>query len=315
MTSPQFSDSLVSVTFTEDPACIPQGVESLRFEGVTPKFLMEAIPKFKTIENWRLFEGLLLAVVHWNGDLCRVIGSAVVVAPGVALAATHVVRNDRGDGVHSPNSLTCIGITRHGALAWRVRYMAHTDRTDVCILGLTFASAIPDDQTFFMASITTRTPKLDERLVTVGFHPGSKEFEMRDGTLDLEAGILLSSGRVVGEFHTGRGRSKPWPSLEVECPTVGAMSGGAVFDSRGFLVGLISSGLDRGLDGEPALTWVALLWPMLGQRFLGGWPVTEAVGKVSTLLGLGARCRIERPEAVRVRNEGSDVITDYDAWS
>ncbi len=54
---------------------------------------------------------------------------------------------------------------------------------------------------------------------------------------------------------------------------------------------------------------------MLGQRFLGGSPVTEPVGTVSTLLSLGARCRIERPEAVRVRNEGGNVISDYDAWS
>ena len=149
-----------------------------------------------------------------------------------------------------------------------------------------------------------------------GFRGAEAAYPWAGHSLDIEAGILLSTGLVTACYQQGRDSSRmPWPALEVDCPTIGGMSGGAVFDSHGFLIGLISSSFDCGQHAEPAPTYVALHWPMLGQRFQGGWPAVDPPGTWHSLLELGPRCQIERPDAVRIRREGNNVITDYDSWT
>jgi hypothetical protein len=313
------NDTLLSLTFGPDPSRDPQGVDSLRFEGFRPGFQLDTLPRFTPARNWQLFDGALLALAHDCDGHCNVIGSAVVVAPGVALAATHVVRANRCSttgGVLNPTALWCLGITRHGAVAWQVTGITHTPNTDVCILGLRYATIIPPDRRFMMASISTRAPAIGEQLVMAGFRAADTAFPWKDHNVDIEAGIIVSTGQITECYQQGRDSSRmPWPSLEVDCPTIGGMSGGAVFDSRGFLIGVISSSFECGPHTEPAPTYVALLWPMLGLKFQGGWPIADPACTWSSLLDLGPRCQIERPDAIHIRREGNNFITDYDAWT
>jgi hypothetical protein len=197
-----------------------------------------------------------------------------------------------------------------------VTSITQTPNTDVCILGLRYGAAIPPDRRFMMTSLSTRAPAVGEQLVMAGFRAAEDVYPWKGNHIEIEAGIILSTGRVTKCYQQGRDSSRmPWPALEVDCPTIGGMSGGAVFDSSGFLIGLASSSFDCGLDAEPAPTYVALHWPMLGQRFQGEWPVADRPGTSRSLLDLGPRCQIERPDAVRIRREGDKVITDYDSWT
>jgi hypothetical protein len=106
----------------------------------------------------------------------------------------------------------------------------------------------------------------------------------------------------------------PWPVLEVECPTVGGMSGGPVFDSRGRLVGLLCSSLDTE-DGH-GVTYVSLLWPTLTRGFETVWPKNLIPG-LTTLLGIDPKlCSIEGREAVTLEphpsGEGTRIA--YRIW-
>jgi hypothetical protein len=86
------NDTLLSMTFGPDPSRDPRGVDTLRFECFRPGFQLDSLPRFTPARNWRLFDGALLALAHDEDGHCKVIGSAVVVTQGVALAATHVVK-------------------------------------------------------------------------------------------------------------------------------------------------------------------------------------------------------------------------------
>jgi hypothetical protein len=91
------------------------------------------------------------------------------------------------------------------------------------------------------------------------------------------------------------------------------MSGGPVFDNRGFLVGLISRSMET--EDEPSPMLGSLLWPILGHRFDGGWPIAH---EQKSLLDLnGTVCLIERPEAVDCSIDESTrrVRSTYEQWS
>src|SRR4051794_36701537 len=46
------------------------------------------------VSNWSFFEGALLAVALRDADGTRILGTAVMVAPGLAMTATHVLTDD-----------------------------------------------------------------------------------------------------------------------------------------------------------------------------------------------------------------------------
>lgn len=309
--------STAQFTVREDPALSMTKGDRLRFEYVTPHF--EGAPRSGHVENWQMTEGILLAVMSSGDSFHSVLGSATMVAPGVALTATHNLESLIPEWRSGTLKLMCFGIASHGAQAWNIKLVTCVELNDVCILGLEYACEIPPTRTFYQATITTRAPGQGELVTMVGFRAASNSFERRDDDVaDVGAGMLISSGVVTKRYLQGRDRVKiPWPTLEVDCPTVGGMSGGAVFDSRGFLVGLITSSIEGGPEAEPAPTYAALLWSILGQKFPGGWPVALMGGELQSLLDLNGRrlCRIEQPSAVEVSFKDGRVITNYAPWT
>lgn len=303
----------------KDPITEPKDGERLIFNSHLPRLPIH--PRFENVRDWRMFEGLVLAVAiaEPNGDSYSVLGTAVMVAPGVALSAWHVLQEHQEHFARKQKSLMCIGVGTDGVHAWWVTHATQSEITDVCILALRRASEMPASRTFNQATLTTRTPKLGESVLMVGFRGSADRFERRaDGAMELEAGMLVSSGPVVQHYRRGRDSvMMPWPALEIDGPTIGGMSGGPVFDSRGYLVGLISSSLDRGPREEPAPTFASQIWPALGLPFVGGWPRMREPTETATLLTLGRACAIERPEAVQVTLSpgGLRAAVDYALWS
>jgi hypothetical protein len=56
--------------------------------------------------------------------------------------------------------------------------------------------------------------------------------------------VLFAARSKTHSTANGRDRRMPAPCLAVECAVPGGTSGGPVFDSRGYLVGLLSSSYD-----------------------------------------------------------------------
>lgn len=304
----------------KDPVSAPMHGDRLTFNSLLPH--LPNHPRFGSLQDWRVFEGLVLAVAvaEPNGDSYSVLGTAVTVAPGVALSAAHVLLEHREQFARKQKSLICIGVGSDGVHAWWVMQATQSDTTDVCILSLRRASELPPSRTLNQATLTTRTPKLGESVLMVGFRGAADRFERRaDGAMELEAGMLVSSGSVVQ--HHARARDSvmmPWPTLEIDGPTIGGMSGGPVFDSRGYLVGIVSSSLDRGPGQEPSPTFASQIWPALGMPFVGGWPTMRGPTETATLLSLGRMCSIERPDSVQTipsQDGPRKYSVQYARWS
>jgi trypsin-like peptidase len=257
---------------------------------------------------------MVLALVFTDGSRHSVIGSAVMVAPCIALCATHTVHDFTADLRRGALTLAAMGISSHGAQVWDVLCVVSIERTDLSILTLRIQSEIPVNRTFYQATITTRLPPIGETVVFGGFRASREEFRLiTERMLEIEGVMRLGSGVVRQSFPQGRDRLLvPWPSLEVDAPLFGGMSGGPVFDSRGGLIGLGSRSMEMGIGEEPSPMIVALLWPILGHSF----PLASEPARSATLLDLHAVLTIiERPDAVHVTPSASGLMTTYTAWS
>jgi Trypsin-like peptidase domain len=267
------------------------------------------------IVDWQVFKGLVLAVQFVDGTTHTIEGSGVLVAPGVALTANHVIQPHIDALMEGKIVPFCFGITAHGAAIWRIAHVSSVDKTDLCILGLTYTTVLPPDRAFYHATISTRMPAKGELVSMVGFRASEKVFEsdLERRRVEVGANLLVSSGNVTQQYPLGRDSvMAPWPSIEVDAPAWGGMSGGPVFDSRGFLVGLVTASFNSPVEPAPMLS--SLIWPSLGRRFIGGWPVLN-VNK--SLLELPpALCPIEGRGALGVTYaEDSSSRTEYKPWT
>jgi hypothetical protein len=82
---------------------------------------------------------------------------------------------------------------------------------------------------------------------------------------------------VTAAYPYGRGERMASPCFEVNMDTVGGMSGGAVVNADGYLVGILSSSF----EGGPS--YVTLIWEALRLRVKGAIPKLQAQETVSLL--------------------------------
>lgn len=285
----------VSGTITADPLQqLPLGVE-LHFS--VERFAFDAPGGLNSINNWDFFKGAVIALHFGNASNQRIMGSGVMVAPGIAVTARHVVEPEMSL-VMAGGGFICTGIAPSGLMIWRTRHVTTIPQTDLAILTLEYASALPD--VFRHASITTRLPKIGEQVFLVGQRHEAGEPTTPLASINMK--MMVAAGIVTARYEQGRDRVMlPGPALEVDCPALGGMSGGPAFDESGFLVGLLSSSLADG----PA--FLSLLWPALTTKVTPPWP--PGVYKDPTsLLELDRKlCGIDRPDAIVVER---DEITE-----
>ena len=298
-----------------DPAASPQDGDTITFQSIGIKLLREDTTVF--IENLDAFNGVVLSFHFANADEHFVEGSAVIVGPGIALTAKHVIEPHLDQLAKGERHSICIGIAKSGMNVWAVRKVTMLPDSDIAILGLVLNSAMPHDRTFRQAIVSTRLPKVGDRVQIAGFRANSATRSLDDEQpgYGVEAILLVSAGIVKERYPQGRDRAMlPWPVLEVDCPSWGCMSGGPVFDEHGHLVGLLCSSFSVN-DGD-GISYVSLLWSALTAKFEGGWPERAFLGKRS-LLELDPRiCRIERPESISftVDETTGQVTTHYKPW-
>jgi len=294
---------------TDDPSInIPVG-ESLRFN---PCLITHEIqPNSVWLKDWESFDGILLSIHFANTDSHSIEGSAVMVAPGIALCAKHVIEPNLANIMNATLGTVALALSRSGVQIWRITTMALLNNSDLGILGLTYSSKLPPNNVFNQATISTRMPKMGENLLIAGFRASDYSFNIsknsnNETVMKYSGNVLVSNGPITNRFPTGRDTSMlPWPTLEVNCPSFGGMSGGPVFDSNGLLIGLLSSSYDEGPS------YISLLWPALVTEFEGGWPTSLFKGK-TTLLNLSPTlCKIDNPSVLK-KNESGQVT--YAPW-
>jgi hypothetical protein len=192
--------------------------------------------------DWAHFDGVLLALHFASGNRHHVHGSAVVVAPGLALAARHVVEDWLTALRDGTTVLYCHAISRSGLQLWVAREVKPIDGTDIVIIALEFGTTFPANNHFRKSGITTRLPAIGESVMIVGFKAIEEEFQGVESSVEIAGGVLISVGQITERYPERRDRSMcPWPTIEVNCGTQGGMSGGPVFDKNGWLVGILCS--------------------------------------------------------------------------
>jgi hypothetical protein len=251
--------------WTADPAIEVANGTELRFAPAA--FVLPFNEGFGAIRpEWAFFEGVVLTLTVRMDGLLTCHGTAVMVAPGVALCARHVVQPLLDAALAGTAALLCAGIRSDGLQLWVVKHITMVDENDVVILGLVGASKIPENQTYFHAVIDAQLPKPGDNVRMFGFVHSA-----RPEATEITGSLMASQGKVI-ERHDDKRDSVfiRWPVYAVACNSVGGMSGGPVFDEQGHLIGLLCSSFT--CDDETGPSYVSALWPVLAQRYLGGWP-------------------------------------------
>ncbi len=227
----------------------------------------------------------MLAVVFSGKSSRQIDGSAVVVAPGVAIAAKHVFLPRLEALVAGSQSMNCFGLIGETAQLWNVGKVTLVPNSDLVLLGMSLVSAIPSSKRFYQAVLRVDVPDPGERVTVFGFRSEMPEYVRQKGLHTFEGNVLMSSGQVTQSFPNGRDRVMlPWPVFEVSCASWGGMSGGPVFDGEGRLLGVLASSFTSA-DGQGP-SYVSMLGPTLTTEFEGGWP-ESIYGTRSTLRSLG----------------------------
>lgn len=241
----------------------------------------------------------LVAVARLDDDGPIVLGSGVMVGPGLLLTATHVLDEfprDRG-----PVFLTFLP---EGARAWLpIESSASTkasafdtNRTvvsDISLVSCTLNSDALISRALTLAPMQVALPLIGERLWAIGF----RHQDIWNSAAHVTP--LISSGLVTEAYPDGRGERLASPCFEINMNTIGGMSGGAVVNSDGNLVGILSSSF----EGGPS--YVTLVWEALRLRVRGAIPKLQR-NKTISILGAQALRQVRLKGEVR-RNPWGDL--------
>ena len=267
------------------------------------KFVHEQPDSAMSLDAPDIFEGLVLQLVLAKESSRDIEGTAVLVAPGVALAATHVLQPYVEQLKSGEIGLHCVGVREGEMTIWLVRDVTQILESDITILTLELATDFQEPLQLSLASLTTRTPAAGELVTVVGFRT-PEPASLEDGAFTFGSTMILSHGRVTAVYAKPTGRDRlmlPWPCLEIDCPTWGGMSGGPAFDRNGFLVGLLCSSVG-GVNELSGPSYISLLHKTLACSFPGGWPEHLVDGSAGLICTEKSKAAIEAPEAVQLKD-------------
>lgn len=260
--------------------------------------------------------GVLLALSFRDRDGHHTYGSGVMVGPGLALCAAHVLHeNDFYRKLQRDEATLVVQapLPDGDMQLWTVHRMALVPNSDLAVLSMALTSRYPADRRFATAYLTTRMPSQGDVLTVTGLSAAGDGSEPIARSTRVEMFPQCQLGRVIDCYPNGRDSRLPGPCLAVECSVPGGTSGGPVFDSRGYLVGLLSTSYDGA-----EISFVSHIWPALVRaEACPVWPPAPYKHPApGTLLHLGRAfgVSIERPDAFRLCTPQGVISLEYVAW-
>ncbi len=306
-----FFGSMVSNPFEGADQNVPINIE----QGV---FVPNDPPGVYIVNNMAHYNGALLSVHFLTDEWSTVEGSAVMVAPGIAFSAAHVIEPLIPHIMAKQLRVFCAGYTSSGPRYWRVGHVTKVNNSDIVILALKYATALPADGRFVQTMITTRLPGIGEQVMIAGIRASREQveadadmaFPIAGGNITYGADVRIAVGEVTQHHLSGRGAMLPNPVIEVACSTPGGLSGGPAFDKHGKVFGILSVSIDDPDGRGPSQ--ISMIWPGLAMTISPAF-LERFMPAGFRLLDLDDRlCGIDRRDVIRTSVDGATGLTRMD---
>lgn len=221
------------------------------------------------------------------GDECHASGTAFFIAPRLLITARHVIED------HMEHHADVAEISDHrqgttlfrdanfgifvvqvmengcpGGAIWVVEKIYTSMFSDIAYFVVAPHSLLAREYRFDLIGLNLFPPPEGEKVFAIGFHNSRAKVEK---TSDDKLAIRwndecsLTRGRVKTIYRERRDNTKlHFPCYETDLRFEGGMSGGPVFDDKGFVCGVICSSFSLLQDGDSSVAYVATLWPSMG---------------------------------------------------
>lgn len=213
-----------------------------------------------------------------QNDIWNIGGTCVMIAPGLAITAKHVITDavkkyDKIDlDIPSKEDIE-LQVTHNSYMfqiidgkigyRWSVKQYFPCPISDICYLTLRpmfDSKKLPVPQNL---SITLIPPTVGERIYAYGFPHSAVNIDGRE--IKLNVNPITSAGEVITVYEQFRDTSLiSFPAFHTNARFDPGMSGGPVFNESGKLCGLICSGTTLDTSESDPISYVSLLWPSMG---------------------------------------------------
>lgn len=197
-------------------------------------------------------------------------GTAVIIAPFIAITAKHVIDDfaQKYDHIRleRPTDLSfylqAFQIVGADINLWQVQRLWLSHDTDVAFIRLTPASESATTYAWGKAGIDLMPPAVGDRVVAFGY-PGSEISypKKENGGVQVFASPKTAVGEVLEVHYTYRDKAMlPFPCFRTNARFDGGMSGGPVVNDQGKVIGIVCSNIPPENPGDEHCSYVSLLW-------------------------------------------------------
>jgi hypothetical protein len=153
--------------------------------------------------------------------------------------------------------------TSETVIASSVRKIWSAPWSDLALLLVDNVAMAPDGKPLPPLAMTMLPPSLGAEVRAFGYPHSTAD--VADESVTISRRGTTSIGNVIEIHHDGRDSARlSWPCIRVNARFDAGMSGGPVFNTRGELCGVISSNMPPSAPDEEHISYVTLLWPLLG---------------------------------------------------
>lgn len=226
-------------------------------------------PTFKTTGYDQPILEFALSLGSFKNNQFFAGGTCIVIAPYLAITAKHVIENDiQFFEKQTPTTdyngsyyMQAGQILKNGneLAIWNIRKIFLSSVTDIAFLLLEPYTASAKSYEWRCVKIDLDPPAIGERICAFGYAK-QKMSQPEMNNIIWEYEPKTSVGEVTEIHQTGQGITK-FACFTTNAPWENLMSGGPIFNSKGWLCGLISTSLWS--EEEHIRSTGVLLWPSM----------------------------------------------------